>query len=89
MIIVRKNKVPPTSIMDKAFNVYLVLPDGTEHEIQGVSAVKRDKVLSYELYHQYTVELVIDDQAVKFEWVALFEILNQLKGEWRNKWIKN
>jgi hypothetical protein len=67
MIIVRKNKVPPTSIMDKAFNVYLVLPDGNEHEIQGVSAVKRDKVLNYELYHQYTVELVIDDQAVKFE----------------------
>jgi len=67
MIIVRRNNELKTPIFEQAFHVFLKLPDGSEHEIPGVHAIKRDKKISYELYQQYTVEFVVNDQAVRFE----------------------
>lgn len=67
MLIVRTNKSQKNPLVEKAFKVYLRLPDGSDHEIHGVTMIKRDATISYELYTQYTVEFVVDDQAVRYE----------------------
>ena len=54
-------------VFEKAFQVFLKLPDGSEHEIPGIIAVARSHDLPRGSLDMSVIKISVSDEAVRFE----------------------